>query len=266
MAVLRPPVNALNPPAGRPPGFDPWHVAAKGIEDRHGFSGIATANNFINLVTGTVGAVTGATQTTVINKNGLATRWPTEALNTYYNFPGTLTTDLVATMAIIATFESAPTRAYLWTDTSSNGGFRLDAQGFVMNFVLAVAHGLTVPTNVPFFYAASKTPTAVNFVILNLTTGNLQTAVVANASTALIPGGAFQCVGSFTGNETVVGTTSAAMWAPVALSISELRAWCADPWAFWYPRRKMHALTPSVDWPPAGATGAPTSVKSTLRF
>lgn len=242
-------------PAGSTPGFDPSHPASQNLAGTHGFSAVAIANGFTNLITGTTASLalgaSGASM--IINRNGPTFNWPVSTTGQNAKFPALQVSENRATLAIIGTYSSAASGAFIFTDTSNGRGFRLEGTGFTMPAVVAVPHGLTFPTNVPVFYAASKTPTAVNFVILNLATGALLTSTVADANSQTAGGVAFSGIGSDAASAlgTPIASVAAAMWAPVGLSMPQLLRWAADPWSFWFPNKMLNLMTDSGVTPTA---------------
>lgn len=248
--------NRLSFPAGSAPGFDPTHPAAKGLVGPHGLSAVFSGGGFVSLATGAAGTLVPGVSGAVAchQNNGFGFKVTAGAAGQYCQFTGTTIQDLVATVAIIGTYEAGSGGVYFHTDTANTGGFRFEDNGLTMPFAAAVPSGLGVPPIAPIFYAASKTATAVNFVQVNLATGKLRTAIVANSSTPVVPGAATQCIFSKTSSNAAGGSVAAAMWAPVALSLSQLVQWSTDPWAFWYPRA-VPDRAPAPFFPSAPAPG-----------
>ena len=244
------PRNPLVFPGGSP-GFNPSHPAAKGIAHIHGFSGVATGSGFTNLVTGGVGV-----ESTVMSFSSsnlgpslLLASGGTDSIS----FSGTTIADHTATMAVIGMMTASSTgQGLMCTDFSGSGGFRFDIGDFTLPGVIAITT-IAPSINIPFFYASSKGPTAVNTVIKYLTNGELLTGVVADSSTANTPGGATQLVGAQAGVSAITGNLNAAMWTPAFMNLPQLIAWSQAPWDFWYPPTEKQMMFAGIGHNTGGA-------------
>lgn len=95
---------------------------------------------------------------------------------------------------------------------------------------------ITLSLNVPYFIAASATPSvAINFIAVRLDTGKILTEVQVPGSDNITSDGTY-VVGNWDGlNIGWRGPVFCNYYAEHFLSLAELRQWAQDPWAFWYP-------------------------------
>jgi hypothetical protein len=100
---------------------------------------------------------------------------------------------------------------------------------------------IPVVANTPYFFAASVSPSLTNILVLNIATGLISTATSTTTQTFSTTNGNYylgiDAYGSF-----CLGPIAALMYAPSFMSMSQLRAWAADPWAFWYPRTAWYIV------------------------
>ncbi len=99
---------------------------------------------------------------------------------------------------------------------------------------LSISSGLTLSTNVPYFIGVSCRSGSQNFVVVNLATGQVQTATTTTVR-AFSAATGYTIGGLSGGSKQADATIMAAMHSVSYLSLPELLAWAADPWAFWYP-------------------------------
>ena len=239
------PRNPLVYPAGRGPRFDSAHPAARGISGIHGFSAVATSDGMVNLVTGSGGTPTltgGAFFSTT--RYGPALIWPTSTTGQSVKFAGTLSHDTAMTLGFIGTLTSTSGWLISTDGVGAEGGqlrpSSTTALDFTMPAVASVNSGtMSVPSGDPLFVVASKGPSSINFLCLDLQTGKVTTSAVASVQIPNAPTTAGMVVGSAGVTGSPSGFCAAAMFSPIYLSMQLLLAWAADPWSFWYPRSKF---------------------------
>ena len=231
--------NLLAYPGGDA-GFDATHPAAAGIR----FSGVATSNGFQSLDAArkyTTNATVVYTQTslgptlvsTAANSNGgLAYQCPYSA-------------QTAAVFGSIFTVSSSPPAAGgRVIQTGNNGLLATSAMGLLAligsgNYTT----GVTLSVGVPYFVAFSAVPaiSKIYFVVANLATGSIRTGTIAGPAS----------ITSLNNTVAIAGTTSYALNGGVAtamhslnnpLGLQALRAWAQDPWAFWYPPKRLSWL------------------------
>jgi hypothetical protein len=237
--------NPLAYPAGRAPGFDPSHPAMARANGRCRLSVFASGASFINLLNGAPGTVTGAINSSVIDGAlGPATAFTNSGTGIITYPTPTGVNDTMQTIAVLVRFTtltvnyqtivSGPSGAVLFTLNPSN------LLGLYFNFASAfVSSGLTPVVNVPYLAIASYNTgnTTANFLLLNLKTGQIQTATVSSASVSTVASSGTYGLGS-TGNanQGLGGNLAVGTIIPNYLSPQELAVWAADPWSFWYPK------------------------------
>ena len=225
-------------PAGRAPGFDPTHIAAQGISQGHGFSGIANGASFVNLLSGTNAAR--SILTASLNGNiGPALTLGTVS-TARFSGQSTVNDANVTLASIIWPTSLASSGSILATSTTGTSGWTLNlaiTTGVVIlrpNGGTSYTSTLGLAINTPYFVAASTQGTQAVFLVTNLLTGvtTTQTVTASHASTA--PNGTYG-VGNNSSINSIVGLVAAAMFAPSYMSISQLLQWAQSPWDFWYP-------------------------------
>jgi hypothetical protein len=261
-------------PSGRAPGVDASHPASKNLV----FSGIATSvsgGTFVDLTTGQPGTISG----TIIKGIGsiVGPSLGGSGTATEITFSGKSTT-APSSLTMAAIFEIANTGAFnpIISNTSSTAGTQLAVTSFhpVANHWggSSTTSTLTLTYNVPYFMAFSDNGTNTLFILVNLLTGQMQTNSVASTSatatyngTVIVandPGVSATFQGPSGGGTGVAGGLAAVMISNTALSLQQLEAWGADPWAFWYPNKLSlqsmlvgASITPSSSggWFPLGA-------------
>jgi hypothetical protein len=233
--LLSPPSN-LEFPSWRAPGFDPTHPASN-------FNGAgasflpASGGVYINALTGGVTTKLGV-QTYGIGIAGPYVQSQTSA--NYNSFANSFsTTPSAITIAAIITPVVSESGGVLFQTASGSGlGLQMTIRSLVLGYRNSTLYtsGIAAMTiGVPYFVALSCNGATTYFVQVNLLTGQTLTGSIASGvsqgSTAtwyLGNGG--------TNSSQYAGCDIHAMMAGfVALSPAQLRAWAADPWAFWYP-------------------------------
>lgn len=229
--------GALSFPGGVP-GIDHRHPALSGANSR--FSAVATHGQFLSLFDSRIGGLLNGPTTAVHPVLGYGMSFAT---NKRVNWSGqSVVNDTSQTLAGIFYGDvSVSHLGIMDQSTSSAGGWELRAtitSGQITLIAMsgsgAVNSGINITSNVPYFVAASASPSATYFVVLDLTTGVIRTATAGGVATAVAGNGTCQ-----TGNEVNSGvfstmTTAAVMCSSKACSMAELLAWAKDPWGFWY--------------------------------
>lgn len=250
MPLLR---TGLAYPAGIKAGFDPSHIAVQGQVTGRIFSAVAHNRNMVSLLRGLPGAL-GATAIT-FGMDGIA--GPTavftdNSTTCTTGFSGHTTgTDAVCTMAYIGVFPSAPTATAVLNSSNASNRMAMGIVGGFYNVYVGtaftdVSSGIPVLTGAPFFLCCSLRTGASNFVLVNLATGKVTTAISATAFTNNTTDGIFQVGANSQVNSTNLNL-SAVMYSPKSMNMSQLLKWAADPWSFWYPQQARSKLGSGVN-------------------
>ena len=236
-------------PTGSIAGFNPSHIAAANCH----FSGVAQTGGFLDLTAGLRGVAAGTPASLINGTLGPATTYTTTSdITSFANKPTTADQGYTFGCIFILTDVTANTRFLISNSNSGSGHSLAMTSGGGLNLALA-ANGVStvnsgfIPTvNTPYFFAGSlwnlgATGRTANFVLTNLLTGQVKTAVGTQgtivSATAPTPG--TYTIGNRNG-QALLGSISAAMGASVAnigeqLPMSALVQWAHDPWSFWYP-------------------------------
>jgi hypothetical protein len=196
--------------------------------------------NFTNLLTGGIGTGTGGT--TFMKSIGPGNQInPANGGNGVAQFSIPSPAGVPYTLACIAlspfSYGASPVNiTTLGTGTSSQsinvtpGALRMTNGGTTHALTFGPAAGAR-----PFF-AAVTAPSGgtVAGVMTQLDTGTIQTGTVANAI-AHTAGTVINVGNNIAVNQSYNGWLAAVMVSNVLLSVSQLQAWAADPWSFWYP-------------------------------
>lgn len=254
--------NPLVYPAGVTPGFDNNHVAARNVK----FSGICHAGGFINLLNGVRGAILSGTPTTAFDAQ---MGWGCDGGTAQaYSFVGAVPAVLSDRVTMAAIFKYTDRGAgfsnrVLMADTNTGGTG-------VYFFSDSAATPLTSFSTMSWWGGANITPpsseenvlpntpvlvimsydhgtTTTNFLTcklgritagLNEMPGRIKYHVLSGSrGAASAPDGTITVMGSSTGLSGTKNVVSACMYSHAFLSITEMLAWAADPWSFWYPNR-----------------------------
>lgn len=227
-------------PAGVAPGFDPTHIAGAGVR----FSGIALAGNFINLLNGARGAITGSPTGAIDGVIGPATNYPTAGSTAQSTFSGNAATnDTSSTIAAIVRFPATgATFQGIFANGSNAAGINLGLKTpgalvqLTMFGVVARDSAIVISPNIPYFIAASQNgSTIINYVAARLDNGVVVTSTSASG-TPTAPNGTFVIGNGPAGSTPASGNIAAVMYSNKYTSMQQLLAWAADPWSFWYPR------------------------------
>lgn len=231
--------NPLAFPAGRAPGFDPTHQAAKGIA----LSAIASAGNFICLDRSRAPAtITGSFTAGIVGLVGPRATPGSLTSLAVISSTGLSAAGLATLAGIVVGAVNASVPAILLdsaggvTDTALGTNTSTGALLFRSNSNNTSSTTIFLTAGTPYFIAASvKGASNINFIALNLLTGSVQTQAVATAN--VINAGTSLTIGNFNATQSRGWTQpiAAVMASSVYLSMSQLLQWAADPWSFWYP-------------------------------
>jgi hypothetical protein len=241
-------------PAGHAPGFDPTHVAAFGSP----LAAVTLSGGLINLLTGQAGSNV-SSPVPVQRSIGPCLTYDTTNY-AYTEFSSLFTSNTVATYAGIILLTDTSSFSCIGSDGNNqfaiyNGNlcFYIDTGGLLSS-------NINLSANVPYFVAGSfLTGYGANFVAVNLQTGQTQTYFASGPSYVL--GATFGAITignnrpSYTG-QPLNGYLATVMYGTTFLSLSQLLAWAAEPWSFWYPGTLGEKLFRSL----AAAVSATTPV------
>ena len=239
-------INPLQFPFGSRRGFDPSHIAARSCE----FSGHSNGSTFINLLKGKSSTANSSTA----SHHGIigpCTTMTTTTSTTFGTTTKSNTADQNATMAAIFVMTTSNTNTFCFngttTSTSGLGIIPVDGNGGLgmnVNNIVTISSGFgsgTTGTNQPYFVITSWSHVAgvggayiVNFLLLNLITGNMRSNQVTgtcndpNAADGGISIGRSATVG-------FAGSVAAAMYSKEFMPLGAMRAWAEEPWSFWFP-------------------------------
>ena len=240
------PRNQLAFPVGRAPGFDPMHIAAAGMSSGNALSAVTTVNRgMVNLLTGKPLTIVGSPNTQVISPLG-----PSSLINTSgqeYTASILSSTPTAVTEAAIIMLVAYNASGYQFIVAGNNNSAMLYATEGINNQHVGIFLGGTNFTtfasqlNVPYFVACSVAPSKqIAFVIVNLLNGSLFTQTITGVNLPAGNGGTIAVANDPGSTADILnGYVAAAMYSTNYVSSNALRAWAADPWAFWYPRRKF---------------------------
>ncbi len=226
-----PKFNPLAFPAGRAPGFDPTHPAAKGCilcMVAFGASYLNTANG--KVATGGFTSKIDSIGPAIVNSG---------SSNTAISGPVAPTSVVVAGIFRLGATLNSP--GYLLCSSGTTGNniglaTRSGEWQFQINGTLGPSLTSPLPViNTPYFVVFSNYNSVLNYVIVNLATGQTWSgsvtseAMSANADTTVY-------LNSNSLNKPLGGPCAAlALCYNNPLSLSQLLAWAARPWDFWYP-------------------------------
>ncbi len=239
------PLRGLEFPQGRAAGFDPSHLAA--LNTRISAVALPTGGAMQSLAASAAPtASTGVNAPTSVITGfgpGMNSASGTFSYNTFPNpvveTPSAVTFAVIVTPLVginsggiignSGTSNTSPTSLLQWSGTSFQPAIRASAQ-IASSLALQLGHASLV-------VASLLSGTKVNFLVVDLTTGQVTTHSTTTAVTIGTPAtqsvavGALGAAGLATG-----GYIHAAMYAVNNyLSMPQLIAWAQDPWGFWYP-------------------------------
>lgn len=236
---------------GSRPGFDPSHPAAQGIVKNRGFSLVSSGANFISLLSGQPLTVTGSLTSTPLAIGPTTTNNATSG--DYATLSGQSTTSMPnQTLATVIQF-SAASQTYAGVFGFSNYAFGTASGNshFGAYFTGGLDTGISAADNIPYFYALSiEGGASYNAVVVNLSNGKVSQA---SATTTLTPGVNASPTILKASTIYIDAYVACMMQAPTFLSMQQLLAWAADPWAFWYPRTLNNLIFSSLCSPTSGS-------------
>lgn len=259
--------RGLSYPSTLLPGFDPKHPASSklrysGVASNAAFRGLGAGNptpvfvgsgNFTSAMDGIIGPSLGC-GSSVSNSNQM-------------QVPGLGGTPTQATIACIARFSNFSTYNGIFGDSFSDDVCSLfvDATAKLMmraGTTNTIASNLSMSVGVPYFCVASINQSSnINFLLLRLDNGEVQTQSVGGVNVTMAASTAAYLVGNWPFVSLgMTGNLATVMYNHAYLSIPQLLQWAQDPWGFWYPNSAELALfaTPtsggSVSVPGVGMT------------
>lgn len=238
-------------PCGVSPGFDPSHIVAANTR----FSGVAMGGNFVDLLTGRLGSVTGAPTANIREIIGPNVKFGGGTDNISITGKKSFGADaapLGDTLAAIVILNSSASQqallalgtsgtdtgySYLST-TGANAIFGIGHQGATLLAASSWAGTLLVPI----FIAASQSLSAsvgatqtANLVAVRLDTGQTFANTASNSGyTAGSRNGTYNIGSRGASSLPSTANVAALMSSDRFAALSELLVWAADPWSFWY--------------------------------
>lgn len=243
--ILLPPRNRLAFPR-HPAGFDPTHPGALGFVPGRGASVVASGANFINILNGAPLIPTSLTST-IDGRIGQVAICTTVGANA-----------LLSGLGVVVSTDMTYAAIFVPTSVASNTMMGYSSSALLFNganfgcfFGGFYSSSTTYVQNVPYFYVASiKGSVIVNFVVVNLATGQTSNSTAAASTNNPNTIGSVVIGNSGAGGNQLLGNMATAMMSPVYVPMSNLLAWAADPWSFWYPPPLFNVV---------GATAPPAS-------
>lgn len=234
--------NPLAYPGGRNAAFDPTHFAAGGPNIR--YSAIPGQNALINQLTGVKTGLSSAAITTPVTNYGPGALY--SGLGSYSTVANAFSeTPSFMTIAGIVTINSSTGFAAIFGGTggatSTNVLYIVSLASIRFNGASTAANsGIGVTIGHTYFIAVSATATTKYFSVLDLTTGQLKTATIANA-TGFAASATPWSIGGTSAN-TLGGYIHAVMYSVGFVPLPQLVAWAKAPWDFWYPPRRENLM------------------------
>lgn len=247
--------NLLAYPAGVKPGFDPAHLAARGMQSAYGLAGVASGGNFIDLLSGRPGTIIGSISP-VIDTIGPCTLQTTQsgAPRITFSAKAAVASHTVTVAAIFRIMNGSTGTHGIFSDNTGGNCWIFSTSSFNAGLWIGgagpyVISGATLTVGVPYFVAISSNKLTNNYVIVNLDTGATRSGTFAMTGSLSASSGTY--VLAKQSAEPMLGNVAAVMFSPSLLSLDQLRQWAKEPWAFWYPRRGL--LTLPAQFVPLGA-------------
>lgn len=238
--------NPFAYPAGIKFGFDPSHIAIIPQSTSLMLSAVAMlGGNFVS-TRGAVGTLTGSTSA-LKPAIGPVSIQSTTGDKVVFTVPATVFKTVTLAAIVIPATVGGGARGIIETGST---GWRININGSAFRLTLGgiadITSGLTLAANVPYFLAVSADTVTANFVVTDLSTGKISSAAVASA-TATTTTDATLKIGNDSSFELFTGSIACVMAAVGTgttgrMSLPALKAWAADPWAFWYPRRTTDSV------------------------
>jgi hypothetical protein len=253
--------NRLGFPYGVAPGLDPGHVAHSSGSPL--FSAIALSNGApLNLITSAYPAVPSGVANLTLNFNGVIGNIlgavPGSGQSCYFN--GSIPNQTQTTCAgiIFLTINNSYQGIVGLQKGGSRGFYIHNAAGFPSPQLYPAAGPLwQLALNAPHFLIVSILyGTTINYLAENLLTGQIQFVSSTDASTP--PSGLTNCwMIDDSANEPMnaPGGVACGCITNSFLNQSQMMQWAADPWSYWYPRKKYSIVRAAA---PAGTLFRPS--------
>ncbi len=240
-------------PCGVAPGFNSAHPAAQNAT----LAAVAQNGNFIDLLSGLRGTITGAPVANIQGVIGPNVKFGGGTDNIAFSGKrsyGVNAAPLADTMAVIMMVNSsAAQQAFLSLGTSGVDSSYSFLATATSNTVFSVGHqGLALASStwagalsVPLFIAASQSLTSAtgatqtaNIVAVRLDTGQIFANSTTNAAyTAGSRNGTFNIGSRGASSQPSTANIAAVIASDQFMSLPALVQWAADPWLLWYPVR-----------------------------
>ena len=243
--------NPLLFPIGRNPGVDPLHPASTGLL----FSGVAArggAGCFTSLITGASGTPNGSPGFVFDSRMGPALGCTTNSNVVFSPFPSLLNSPIALTGAWIFKYVgNTANPQYAFNDNAAGAnGFGVSNGGlyaYIGGTGLPQGGSIALTAGVTYFIAMSAVKSAsgnatVYLVATRLDTGTITTGSITGSIGASAGDGNLYIGNRGTNTRQLDGNLAALMVSNRSLSASQLLAWAADPWAFWYPYTMLQTL------------------------
>jgi hypothetical protein len=196
-------------------------------------------NNFNNLRSGAPGTRNGTITSGVNGTVGPVVITADSSVNNITFTGNPAVQDLVQTVAMIC----IPTTVGSFCVTSSDGtngvgigNFGASNWGYSTSAGSFNDTGISMTLNVPTFVAISINASVANFVVCNLATGKIQTAILGGITQAGAGNGTYFLLGDNNGDVGAVQIAAFMFSAGSLLSLNDSTYWASDPWSFWYPK------------------------------
>lgn len=234
-------------PAGIAPSFDPLHPLSAGISPSSGFSAVASGGGFYSVSSGTQWAITGSPSFGIDSRIGPNSNLDVIGKQFQISNQRAFTPVGVTFAIIIIGNTFAGNQAYLFDATNYSFG------AFSGNFILFAGttktfSGFAPAAGVPYLYMASINASALNFVVANLSTGQIN----YGTTTGVLPATGSVWRLSNTASNPANAKISHAAVSYMFMSIPQIIQIADDPWSFWYPQYDF--LSPATD---LGGPGTP---------
>jgi hypothetical protein len=227
---------------GGNPGYDPSHIASgPGVR----ISAVAVSGSPLCVNSGAQPTIVNGPYPSKILSIGPCLYYTNAAAN-YASFPIPIETPGAITYAtILVPNASNANGAVLLTNNGTASGaaatdFYLQSLVPTINVNnVAVSSSIMLTIGTPYFLAVSViSGKPANFVVMNLATGKVQSATVANANNIQANGSGTLVIGDILVNllYQAVSYIGPVMFSVSALSMPQLLQWAAAPWDFWYPQ------------------------------
>lgn len=230
--------NVLAYPGGLP-RFDPSHPAATGTL----FSGVPFGGRFINLLTALpLNTVSGTAATAGVDGNlGPVAKFAANGAQS----SSTLFAATTPSFTLAAFFRpAAVSGTTIVVGLNNNTGLGQVSGVLVLRASSSnSSSGLTVSVGVPYFAAASWLSGGnINFVLVNLNTGNIQTATSSTAATINLSVFLIAAAGTAANDEFNGSIGPVLLGINNYLSLPLLTNWAQSPWDFWFPSNVQNLI------------------------